>query len=64
MPSNKSDIQALTSSYEQTILNGNLLYQGLNLPHNQPNLTKFGSLRCGQQDQGPELTHFTRFGIL
>ena len=38
IPSNKSDIRAMTSSYKQTILNGNLLYQGLNLPHDLPNL--------------------------
>ncbi|CAB3986625.1 Hypothetical predicted protein [Paramuricea clavata] len=38
IPSNKSDIRAMTSSYKQTILNGNLLYQGSNLPHDQPNL--------------------------
>ena len=38
IPSNESDIRAMTNSYKQTILTGNLLYQGLNLPHDQPNL--------------------------
>ena len=28
----------MTSSYKQTIISGNLLNQGLNLPHGQPNL--------------------------
>ncbi|XP_028410469.1 uncharacterized protein LOC114533084 [Dendronephthya gigantea] len=37
-PSNESDIRALTNSYKGTIVNGNLLYQGLNLPADQPNL--------------------------
>ena len=38
VPLNEKEIRATTESYKQTIINGNLLYQGMNLLPNQPNL--------------------------
>ena len=38
IPCSQSDIRSLTNSYKQTLITGNLLYQGLNLPNGQPNL--------------------------
>ena len=38
VPLNKKEIRATAESYKQTITNGNFLYQGMNLPPNQPNL--------------------------
>jgi hypothetical protein len=36
--SNESEIRVTTESYKQTIINGNFLCQGMNLPPHQPNL--------------------------